>query len=99
MLYSSTEERPVPCPYCGPFCSSRGSFRAMNSRTRRALFSATIFLAACGVTGSIIGGRVAAQSATDESTLRDSMKNFTDVYALVEQNYADKLNTDQVDKA
>ena len=71
----------------------------MNPRTRRALFSAAIFLAACGVTGSIIGGRVAAQSATDESTLRDSMKNFTDVYALVEQNYADKLNTDQVDKA
>ena len=71
----------------------------MISRTRRALFSAAIFLAACGVTGSIIGGRVAAQSATDESTLRDSMKNFTDVYALVEQNYADKLNTDQVDKA
>ncbi len=71
----------------------------MNSRTRRALFSAAIFLAACGVTGSIIGGRVAAQSATDETTLRDSMKNFTDVYALVEQNYADKLNTDQVDKA
>jgi carboxyl-terminal processing protease len=70
----------------------------MISRTRRALFSAAIFLAACGVTGSIIGGRVAAQSATDESALRDSMKNFTDVYALVEQNYADKLNTDQVDK-
>src|SRR5580704_3127361 len=71
----------------------------MNSRTRRALFSAAIFLAACGVTGSIIGGRVAAQSATDESTLRDSMKNFTDVYALVEQNYADKLDTEQVEKA
>src|SRR5580658_2887950 len=71
----------------------------MNSRTRRALFSAAIFLAACGLTGSIIGGRVAAQSASDETTLRDSMKNFTDVYALVEQNYADKLNTDQVDKA
>ena len=71
----------------------------MNSRTRRALFSAAIFLAACGVTGSIIGGRVAAQSATDESTLRDSMKNFTDVYALVEQNYADKLDTDHVDKS
>ena len=71
----------------------------MISRTRRALFSAAIFLAACGVTGSIIGGRVAAQSASDESALRDSMKSFTDVYSLVEQNYADKLNTDQVDKA
>ncbi len=69
------------------------------SPTRRALFTATIFLAACGFTGSIIGGGVAAQSATDESTLRDSMKQFTDVYALVEENYANKLNTDQVDKA
>jgi carboxyl-terminal processing protease len=71
----------------------------MASHTRRALFSATIFLAACGFAGSLIGGRVAAQSATDESTLRDSMKQFTDVYALVEANYADKLNTDKVDKA
>ncbi len=71
----------------------------MTSRTRRALFSAAIFLTACGVTGSIIGGRVAAQSASDESTLRDSMKQFTDVYALVEQNYADKLDADHVDKS
>ncbi len=45
------------------------------------------------------GGRVAAQSASDESQLRDSMKQFTDVYALVEANYADKLNKDAVDKA
>jgi carboxyl-terminal processing protease len=71
----------------------------MVSTTRRALFSATIFLAACGLAGSLIGGRVAAQSATDESSLRDSMKKFTDVYALVEANYANKMNTDQVDKA
>ena len=70
----------------------------MITRTRRALFSATVFLAACGVTGSIIGGRVAAQSATDESTLRDSMKSFTDAYSIVEANYADKLTTDQVEK-
>jgi carboxyl-terminal processing protease len=70
-----------------------------SSNTRRALFSAMLFLAACGLTGSLLGGRVAAQSATDESTLRDSMKSFTDVYALVEQNYADKLDGDKVDKA
>ena len=46
-----------------------------------------------------MGGRVAAQSASDESSLRDSMKSFTDVYSLVEKNYADKLNSDQVDKS
>ena len=71
----------------------------MVSSTRRALFAATLFLAACALTGSMVGGRVAAQSATDESSLRDAMKSFTDVYSLVEQNYANKLTTDQVDKS
>jgi carboxyl-terminal processing protease len=71
----------------------------MHAPTRRALFSAIVFLAVCGVTGSVLGGRVAAQSASDESTLRDSMKSFTDVYSLVEQNYADPMNTDRIDRA
>ncbi|SEG33541.1 carboxyl-terminal processing protease [Bryocella elongata] len=71
----------------------------MAPSTRRALFSASLFLAACGITGSLLGGRVAAQSATDESTLRDSMKSFTDVYSIVEANYADKLDSDHIDKA
>jgi carboxyl-terminal processing protease len=71
----------------------------MASPTRRALVSAALFLAACGITGSLLGGRVAAQSATDESSLRDSMKSFTDVYSVVEANYADKLDSDKVDKA
>jgi len=71
----------------------------MPAPTRRALFSATVFLAVCGVTGSVLGGHVAAQSASDESNLRDSMKEFTDVYSLVEQNYADPMNTDRIDRA
>ena len=68
------------------------------NRTRRALFAATIFLAACGIAGSVFGG-VSAQSASDESNLRDSMKSFTNVYAIVEQNYADKMDNDKIDKA
>lgn len=71
----------------------------MVSPTRRALFSATVFLTVCGVAGSVIGSKVAAQSATDESNLRNSMHSFSDVYALVEANYADKLNTEKADKA
>ena len=71
----------------------------MAPRTRRALFSATVFLATCAVAGSFINQRVSAQSATDESTLRDSLHQFTDVYSLVEQNYAEKLNSDKTDKA
>ena len=98
MLYSVQPEE-AAITQVGRLFPPRFFHYIMASHTRRALFSATIFLAACGFTGSLIGGRVAAQSATDESTLRDSMKQFTDVYALVEKNYADKLNTDKVDKA
>src|ERR1700679_3635208 len=71
----------------------------MASRTRRALFSLTLFLATCAVLGSFISQKVAAQSSSDESTLRDSLHSFTNVYSLVEQNYAEPLTGDKTDKA
>ena len=71
----------------------------MAPRTRRALLSATVFLGTCAVAGSFISQRVAAQSASDENTLRDSLHSFTDVYSIVEQNYAEKLTGDKPDKA
>ena len=71
----------------------------MAPRSRRALFSATLFLATCAIFGSFVNQKVAAQSATDESTLRDSLRSFTNVYSIVEQNYADKLDTEKTDKA
>jgi carboxyl-terminal processing protease len=71
----------------------------MAPRTRRALFSVTVFLATCGVLGSLINQKVAAQSATDESALRDSLHQFTDVYSVVEQNYAEPMTQDKTDKA
>src|SRR5665213_217043 len=71
----------------------------MAPRTRRALFIATLFLASCAVLCTFINQKVDAQSATDESTLRDSLHDFTNVYALVEQNYAEHLDSDKIDKA
>jgi len=71
----------------------------MASRTRRALFSASLFLATCAILGSFINQKVAAQSANDESTLRDSLHSFTNVYSVVEENYAEPMNTDKTDKA
>ena len=71
----------------------------MAPRTRRAFFSATLFLATCAILGTLINQKVAAQSASDESTLRDSLHSFTNVYSLVEQNYAEPMNTDKTDKA
>jgi carboxyl-terminal processing protease len=71
----------------------------MAPRTRRALFSVTLVLASCAVLGSFISQKVAAQSASDESTLRDSLHEFTNVYSIVEQNYAEPLDQDKTDKA
>ena len=38
-----------------------------------------MFLASCALVGSLINEKVAAQSASDESTLRDSLHQFTNV--------------------
>ena len=71
----------------------------MTPRARRALFSVVLFFAVCAVAGSILQRRVGAQSSTDESQLRDSLKAFTNVYALVEENYAEPINGDKADTA
>lgn len=70
----------------------------MSLSARRASFAAIVLLSVCGLAGSYFG-RVSAQSAGDQSTLRDSMKQFTNAYGIVEQNYADKLTTDKSEKA
>ena len=71
----------------------------MTPRARRALFSVVLFLAVCAAAGSLLQRRVGAQSSADESQLRDSLKSFTNVYALVEQNYAEPIDGDKADLA
>jgi carboxyl-terminal processing protease len=51
------------------------------------------------VVGTLFQGKVGAQSAADESQFRDSLKAFTSVYALVEQNYALPIHGDKADTA
>ncbi|MGA2729107.1 MAG: S41 family peptidase [Terracidiphilus sp.] len=71
----------------------------MTPRARRALFTLLLFFTVCAVVGSVMQRKVGAQSSQDESQIRDSLKTFTDVYALVEQNYAEPINGDKADTA
>jgi len=71
----------------------------MTPRARRALFTLIVFFSVCALAGSILQRRVGAQSSADESQLRDNLKSFTNVYALVEQNYAEPINGDKADTA
>jgi carboxyl-terminal processing protease len=69
----------------------------MTPPARRALFTVILFFAACAIAGSVMQSRVGAQSSADQSQLRDSLKSFTNVYALVEQNYAEPIEGDKAD--
>jgi carboxyl-terminal processing protease len=71
----------------------------MTSPARRAIFSLIVFFAVCAVAGTFLQRRVGAQSSQDESQIRDSLKSFTDVYAIVEQNYAEPIKGDKADAA
>ena len=69
----------------------------MTPRARRAIFSLVLFFSVCAVVGTLLQGKVGAQSAQDESQIRDSLRAFTNVYAIVEQNYAEPINGDKAD--
>jgi C-terminal peptidase (prc) len=71
----------------------------MTPRARRAFFAVVLFFAVCALAGTVLQRRVGAQSASDESQLRDQLKSFTDVYALVEKNYAEPIAGDKADTA
>ncbi|MDE3149259.1 MAG: S41 family peptidase [Acidobacteriota bacterium] len=71
----------------------------MTPRARRAFFSIVLFFVICAVAGSFLQSKVGAESSEDESQLRDSLKSFANVYALVEENYAEPLAGDKADAA
>jgi len=71
----------------------------MSSRARRAFFTVVLFFTVCAVAGTFLQRRVGAQAQTDQSQLRDSLKSFTSVYSLVEQNYAEPIEGDKADTA
>jgi carboxyl-terminal processing protease len=71
----------------------------MTPRARRALFSLVIFFSVCAVAGNVLQRKVGAQSAADESQYRDNYRTFTNVYALVEANYAEPIDGDKADAA
>ena len=68
----------------------------MASSSRRSLFLVTFFLVACGFLGILFAQRTGQQpSMASDSEVKDSLKQFTEVYSLVEENYAEPVNPDK----
>ncbi len=68
----------------------------MARSSRRSLFLVVFFLLACGFLGILFAQRTGDQSSlSSDSDVKDSLKQFADVYSIVEQNYAEPVDPDK----
>src|SRR6266480_4566347 len=67
-----------------------------SARPLRSVFFICIVVLICGALGAVFGQRIGSSSGvSDGSDVSDSLRNFSQVYDLVEQNYAEPVNPDK----
>src|SRR2546425_11955086 len=67
----------------------------MARSSRQTLFVVVLFLTVCGFLGVLFAQRNPAVAPGSDSDVRESLKQFTEVYSVVEQNYAEPVNADR----
>ena len=67
----------------------------MARSSRRSLFLVLSLLLLCGCMGAVFGQRTAAVEGSSDSEIRTNIGEFTRIYDLVEQNYAEPVNPDK----
>ena len=64
--------------------------------TLRSLLSVSLVILTCGFLGAVFGQRIGGESNTSEnSDLNNSLRNFSQIYTVVEQNYADQVDPEK----
>ena len=61
------------------------------AQKRRSLLYLPFVIAFCSLLGGIYGPRVEVASAANEDDIRNSLKTFTKIYNVVEENFADPV--------
>jgi carboxyl-terminal processing protease len=67
----------------------------MARSSRRSLFLVLFVLLLCGFIGAVFGQRTSAVEGSSDGEIRDNLREFTEVYDLVEKNYAEPVNADK----
>src|SRR3954451_19161409 len=68
----------------------------MGRSSRRSLFMVVLILVLCGFLGMLFGQKINPAAASGgDSDVRDSLRQFAQVYDVVEQNYAEPVNADK----
>jgi carboxyl-terminal processing protease len=61
----------------------------------RSLLLVVLVLVTCGFLGMLFGQKVNPSANSSDSDIKDSLKQFTQVYNIVEDNYAEPVNPDK----
>ncbi len=67
----------------------------MSRSTARSLFVVLVVVLVCGTIGALFGQRLTGNVNEGESEVRDNLRQFTQVYSIVEQNYAEAVSPDK----
>src|SRR5262244_1731564 len=67
----------------------------MASSSRRSALVILLIILACGCVGMLFGQRLNSTPAPSDSDVRDSVRSFTQVYEMVQQNYAEPVNAEK----
>jgi carboxyl-terminal processing protease len=60
--------------------------------SRRSLLAVIFVVLTCGFLGALFGQRVGAVPPSNDADLRENLRTFTQVYELVQQNYAEPVD-------
>src|SRR6516162_7232778 len=67
----------------------------MLSSSRRSAVLIVAVVLACGCVGMVFGQRLSSTNTTNDTDVRDSVRSFTQVYEVVQQNYAEPVSPDK----
>ena len=68
----------------------------MPNGSRLSLFFVLVVLSACGLLGVVFAQKTDAGASTDSvADVSTSLRSFTEVYRVIEQNYAEPVNADK----
>ena len=67
----------------------------MASSSRRSAVLVVTIILVCGCVGLLFGQRLTASSSPNDTDVRDSLRSFSQVYDIVQQNYAEPVNPDK----
>src|SRR5271165_5132702 len=67
----------------------------MSSSPRRTVVLIVAVILACGCVGMVFGQRLSTTNSSNDTDVRDSVRSFTQVYDIVQQNYAEPVNPDK----